>query len=223
MPLRHACTYVIGLRKQRWALLGGEVPDLSGETAISVRLAFPHDPPSHVHQSPEPLQVHGQGRDGEGSKGQGDEKAGKGDSGERTSDTQALRGGGEKEGQTAGGHEKKDVDDDGALAASQEPCGRGEDFVVPPMGSFRRHCNTCKHPYLRLHPFYHQLCGRCGDFNLQKRLQTADLTGFLCLVTGGRVRIGYQICLKLLRAGGWIVWHWGWMRWSVISGRDCMC
>ena len=35
-----------------------------------------------------------------------------------------------------------------------------------------------------------QLCPRCGDFNLSKRLQTADLRGYRCLVTGGRVRIG---------------------------------
>ena len=27
----------------------------------------------------------------------------------------------------------------------------------------------------------------------------------MCLVTGGRVRIGYQICLKLLRAGATVI------------------
>ena len=74
-----------------------------------------------------------------------------------------------------------------------------------PVGSFRRHCNVCKQPYIHLHPFYHQLCVRCGDFNLEKRLQTAQLEGCMCLVTGGRVRIGYQICLKLLRAGATVI------------------
>lgn len=78
-------------------------------------------------------------------------------------------------------------------------------FEAPPLGSFRRHCNVCKQPYIHLHPFYHQLCVRCGDFNLEKRLQTAQLEGCMCLVTGGRVRIGYQICLKLLRAGATVI------------------
>ena len=36
--IRHACTYVIGARKQKWAMLGGEVHGLNGETAIAVRL-----------------------------------------------------------------------------------------------------------------------------------------------------------------------------------------
>jgi NAD(P)-dependent dehydrogenase (short-subunit alcohol dehydrogenase family) len=36
-------------------------------------------------------------------------------------------------------------------------------------------------------------------------MQTADLSGYVCVVTGGRVRIGYQICLKLLRAGATVV------------------
>eukprot|EP01036_Dinobryon_divergens_P026302 gene26302-34929_t len=51
----------------------------------------------------------------------------------------------------------------------------------------------------------HWLCIRCGDFNLEKRLQTSKLEGCVCLVTGGRVRIGYQICLKLLRAGATVI------------------
>jgi NAD(P)-dependent dehydrogenase (short-subunit alcohol dehydrogenase family) len=36
-------------------------------------------------------------------------------------------------------------------------------------------------------------------------MQTADLSGYVCVVTGGRVRIGYQICLKLLRAGATVI------------------
>jgi NAD(P)-dependent dehydrogenase (short-subunit alcohol dehydrogenase family) len=37
--------------------------------------------------------------------------------------------------------------------------------------------------------------------NRAKRRQTADLSGRVALVTGGRVGIGYQVALKLLRAG----------------------
>ena len=40
-----------------------------------------------------------------------------------------------------------------------------------------------------------------GDENWHKRHQTADLRGRVALVTGGRVKIGYQTCILLLRAG----------------------
>jgi len=40
---------------------------------------------------------------------------------------------------------------------------------------------------------------------LAKRLQSCDLKGYNCVVTGGRVRIGLQIALKLLRAGANVV------------------
>ena len=46
---------------------------------------------------------------------------------------------------------------------------------------------------------------RCGDFNYAKREQTADLDGRYALVTGARVKIGYQASLKLLRAGAHVV------------------
>ena len=41
--------------------------------------------------------------------------------------------------------------------------------------------------------------------SLPRRLQTADLTGCVCIVTGGRVRIGFEIVLKLLRAGAQVL------------------
>jgi NAD(P)-dependent dehydrogenase (short-subunit alcohol dehydrogenase family) len=64
-----------------------------------------------------------------------------------------------------------------------------------------RACYVCKEPYTRLHPFYDGLCPGCADFNYAKRFQTADLAGRTALVTGARVKIGYQAGLKLLRAG----------------------
>jgi NAD(P)-dependent dehydrogenase (short-subunit alcohol dehydrogenase family) len=45
------------------------------------------------------------------------------------------------------------------------------------------------------------MCEACGEFNYAKRRQTADLSGHYALVTGARVKIGYQASLKLLRAG----------------------
>ena len=64
-----------------------------------------------------------------------------------------------------------------------------------------RHCYVCKEQYSTLHHFYDQLCPACGDFNFAKRTELADLTGRTALLTGGRVKIGYQAGLKLLRAG----------------------
>src|SRR3954452_23109636 len=68
-----------------------------------------------------------------------------------------------------------------------------------------RHCYVCKQEYAGLHPFYDQLCGPCGDFNFAKRTETADLSGRVALLTGGRVKIGYQAGIKLLRAGAHVI------------------
>ena len=42
-------------------------------------------------------------------------------------------------------------------------------------------------------------------FNFRKRTELADLRGRVALVTGGRVKIGYQAVLKLLRAGAHVI------------------
>jgi len=64
-----------------------------------------------------------------------------------------------------------------------------------------QHCYICKQKYTTIHHFYDQMCGPCGDFNFAKRTELADLRGRTALLTGGRVKIGYQAGLKLLRAG----------------------
>jgi len=48
---------------------------------------------------------------------------------------------------------------------------------------------------------YHKHCVSCAQFDKSKRFQSADLRGFTALVTGGRIKIGYEITLKLLRDG----------------------
>lgn len=68
-----------------------------------------------------------------------------------------------------------------------------------------RVCYVCKQPYETLHHFYDQLCGACGDFNFAKRSQTADLSGRCALITGSRVKIGYQAAILLLRAGARVI------------------
>ena len=69
----------------------------------------------------------------------------------------------------------------------------------------RVHCYVCKRKFSTVHPFYDQLCVECGDFNFGKRSETADLSGRVALLTGGRVKIGYQAGIKLLRAGAYLI------------------
>jgi short chain dehydrogenase len=64
-----------------------------------------------------------------------------------------------------------------------------------------RHCVICGTGYSKEHPFYHQFCQECADFNYAKRTQTFSATGRVALVTGMRAKIGYEIALKLLRSG----------------------
>jgi NAD(P)-dependent dehydrogenase (short-subunit alcohol dehydrogenase family) len=66
-------------------------------------------------------------------------------------------------------------------------------------------CYVCKQPFTKVHRYYDSLCEPCGDFNYAKRQQTADLAGHYAVVTGARVKIGYQAALKLLRAGAHVV------------------
>ena len=68
-----------------------------------------------------------------------------------------------------------------------------------------RRCYVCKREYATLHFFYDQLCPECAAFNYAKRGELADLSGRVALLTGGRVKIGYQAGLKLLRAGAELI------------------
>ena len=65
----------------------------------------------------------------------------------------------------------------------------------------RQHCYVCKQDFTELHHFYDQLCPSCAAFNFAKRTELADLRGRVALLSGGRVKIGYQAGLKLLRCG----------------------
>ncbi|KAL3805115.1 hypothetical protein HJC23_003343 [Cyclotella cryptica] len=68
-----------------------------------------------------------------------------------------------------------------------------------------RSCYTCKIRFRTLHHFYDQLCETCAPLNYTKRHQTADMSGKVAIVTGSRIKIGYQVVLKLLRAGCHVV------------------
>jgi NAD(P)-dependent dehydrogenase (short-subunit alcohol dehydrogenase family) len=77
--------------------------------------------------------------------------------------------------------------------------------VEAPELSQPRKCYVCKGPFRTLHPFYDQMCQACGDENFARRSAAADLRGRVALVTGARVKIGYQAAILLLRAGSSVV------------------
>ena len=72
-------------------------------------------------------------------------------------------------------------------------------------GDSEIHCYICKEYFSTIHHFYDQLCPTCAAFNFLKRTELADLSGRVALLTGGRVKIGYQAGLKLLRSGAHLI------------------
>ena len=68
-----------------------------------------------------------------------------------------------------------------------------------------QNCYICKRDYSAIHQFYDQLCPTCAELNFRKRTELADLRGRVALLTGGRVKIGYQAGIKLLRAGAHLI------------------
>ena len=76
---------------------------------------------------------------------------------------------------------------------------------VPAETAGARHCYVCKQNYQLIHHFYDQLCPVCAPVNFGKRTELADLRGRVALLTGGRVKIGYQTGLKLLRCGAHLI------------------
>lgn len=66
-------------------------------------------------------------------------------------------------------------------------------------------CYICKQRYHEIDPFYHSLCPTCAQFNAIKRVQRTDLTGRTALVTGARIKIGFELTLKLLRDGATVI------------------
>jgi NAD(P)-dependent dehydrogenase (short-subunit alcohol dehydrogenase family) len=68
-----------------------------------------------------------------------------------------------------------------------------------------QNCYVCKKDYSKIHHFYDQLCPACAELNWLKRSELADLRGRVALLTGGRVKIGYQAGIKLLRCGAQLI------------------
>jgi len=73
-------------------------------------------------------------------------------------------------------------------------------------GYLRQHaCYICKARFTERHHFYSHLCPPCASLNFAKRYQSCDLQGRVCLVTGARMKIGFQTALKLLRMGARVI------------------
>ncbi|RAY16723.1 SDR family NAD(P)-dependent oxidoreductase [Actinomadura craniellae] len=72
--------------------------------------------------------------------------------------------------------------------------------AVRPLAGSRR-CYVCKATYRQVHSEYHLLCPPCAEENLARRHARCDLHGRRAVVTGGRIKIGFQVALKMLRDG----------------------
>jgi NAD(P)-dependent dehydrogenase (short-subunit alcohol dehydrogenase family) len=93
----------------------------------------------------------------------------------------------------------------GAGAANGQLAGQASAAVEIPALNVPRSCYVCKQRSKRMHAFYDHLCIACGDYNFAKRSQTADLRGRVALISGARVKIGYQAAIMLLRAGARVI------------------
>ncbi|HEX3596414.1 MAG TPA: SDR family oxidoreductase [Polyangiaceae bacterium] len=96
------------------------------------------------------------------------------------------------------------VTPDPLLAGANDAFEASKSWDAPELEVARR-CYVCKGKVTKVHFFYDQMCGRCGDQNYEKRTQTAELRGRVAFISGARVKIGYQAAIFLLRAGARVV------------------
>lgn len=76
-----------------------------------------------------------------------------------------------------------------------------------PIGTYLRgqRCYICKGHFRLADAFYHQLCPDCAAENAARRTARTDLSARRALLTGGRVKIGFQLALMLLRDGAELI------------------
>eukprot|EP00759_Apiculatamorpha_spiralis_P054663 PhF_6_TR7001/c0_g1_i3/m.10397 len=68
-----------------------------------------------------------------------------------------------------------------------------------------RRCYVCKQKYDVLHHYYYSMCPPCSSLNWSKRFQRRNLSGQPVLLTGCRIKIGFEIMLSLLRQGAFVI------------------
>jgi NAD(P)-dependent dehydrogenase (short-subunit alcohol dehydrogenase family) len=66
-------------------------------------------------------------------------------------------------------------------------------------------CYICHSKINESHFHYSQMCVSCGNMNYKKRTEFSNLDKYIALVTGGRIKIGFQTSLKLLRSGAFVI------------------
>ncbi|GJF28974.1 oxidoreductase [Kitasatospora sp. NE20-6] len=107
-------------------------------------------------------------------------------------------------------HDRARVSDAAVIAGTATGAtDRREDAPLPgtagpgPAGTLIRahHCYVCKSTYRQVDAFYHRLCPSCAAENTARRTLGTDLRGRRALLTGGRVKIGFQLALMMLRDG----------------------
>ena len=52
---------------------------------------------------------------------------------------------------------------------------------------------------------HYGICPECQEINNRMREKNCSLDGKWAVVTGGRIKIGYAVCLRLLRAGAYVI------------------
>jgi NAD(P)-dependent dehydrogenase (short-subunit alcohol dehydrogenase family) len=83
----------------------------------------------------------------------------------------------------------------------------GETGTVLTVGELQRarECYVCKKSFTQVHFFYDSMCAPCAKLNYEKRFQTARLDGKVAIITGARLKIGYQSALMMLKAGARVI------------------
>lgn len=66
-------------------------------------------------------------------------------------------------------------------------------------------CYICRKELKECHAYYVKLCPVCGEENYRRRMEYSDLEGYVAIVTGARIKIGYHTALRLLRCGATVL------------------
>lgn len=86
-----------------------------------------------------------------------------------------------------------------------EPSPISKCSVQTDMPEYTFNCHICKKSTNRSHSFYFAMCVSCGNFNYEKRNQMLNLHGKIAIVTGGRIKIGFETAIKLLLSGANVI------------------
>lgn len=92
-----------------------------------------------------------------------------------------------------------------AIGSSSQNVAETTALQVSPDLQKPRGCYVCKAEFTTVHFFYDSMCPKCAPFHYEKRFQTANLKGKVAIITGARLKIGYQAALMMLRAGAQVV------------------